>query len=363
MFSENEKISQRQMERQIVLVLLCPAFWQLAAYGAADGIPGIAGIFLGYVLLGIWCIYLVRLCGVYQRIETVAGKTGKVFLAIIYLGFLLLTGGTLLQKMAELSSVYLTAGISKKVCALFLAAVGSAAVGTEVQKRGRLAEFLHPWIWAGILVLLFLTIPELHREAFKNAWEQVRTESVAANGIRFRENLYRTLESGTPLAFLPFLLPYVQKRPNGVMAPLTRGIWKTGLLLLFGSIALLGVFGQRGTAASEDPLLLLMAGTSLPGGFLERFDILWMAILLTGLLFALGSLLFYVSWIGEKTGLWKEKNNGIRIGAVLIFWLLSWKEEGWRLRYGCFPFFLGITILLGLQMGQRKRDEKSKNRR
>ena len=40
MFSENDRISQRQMERQIVLVLLCPAFWQLAAYGASDGLPG-----------------------------------------------------------------------------------------------------------------------------------------------------------------------------------------------------------------------------------------------------------------------------------------------------------------------------------
>lgn len=51
MFSENDRISQRQMERQIVLVLLCPAFWQLAAYGASDGLPGMAGIFVGY---GCW---------------------------------------------------------------------------------------------------------------------------------------------------------------------------------------------------------------------------------------------------------------------------------------------------------------------
>ena len=50
MFSENDRISQRQMERQIVLVLLCPAFWQLAAYGASDGLPGMAGIFVGYGL-------------------------------------------------------------------------------------------------------------------------------------------------------------------------------------------------------------------------------------------------------------------------------------------------------------------------
>ena len=55
MFSENDRISQRQMKRQIVLVLLCPAFWQLAAYGASDGLPGMAGIFVGYGLLAVWC--------------------------------------------------------------------------------------------------------------------------------------------------------------------------------------------------------------------------------------------------------------------------------------------------------------------
>ena len=83
MFSENDRISQRQMERQIVLVLLCPAFWQLAAYGASDGLPGMAGIFVGYGLLAVWCIYLVRLGGLYCRLESVMGKAGKLLLAVI----------------------------------------------------------------------------------------------------------------------------------------------------------------------------------------------------------------------------------------------------------------------------------------
>ena len=128
---------------------------------------------------------------------------------------------------------------------------------------------------------------------------------------------------------------------------MTQSIWKTGLLVIAGSMALLGVFGRRGTAAAQDPLLLLMAGTSLPGGFLERFDILWMAFLLMGLLFTLGSLLFYVSLIGEKTGLWKPQNLYVRIGTVLFIWLLSCAESGWSVRYGYFPFFLAITVLLG----------------
>lgn len=93
MFSENDRISQRQMKRQIVLVLLCPAFWQLAAYGASDGLPGMAGIFVGYGLLAVWCIYLVRLGGLYCRLESVMGKAGKLLLAVMYLCYLLFLGG------------------------------------------------------------------------------------------------------------------------------------------------------------------------------------------------------------------------------------------------------------------------------
>lgn len=51
MFSENDRISQRQMERQIVLVLLCPAFWQLAAYGDRTACP----VWQGFSLdMGCW---------------------------------------------------------------------------------------------------------------------------------------------------------------------------------------------------------------------------------------------------------------------------------------------------------------------
>ncbi|MFR0944734.1 MAG: hypothetical protein ACLSH1_10160 [Clostridia bacterium] len=66
-----------------------------------------------------------------------------------------------------------------------------------------------------------------------------------------------------------------------------------------------------------------------------------------GLLFTLRSLLFYVSLIGEKTGLWKPQNLYVRIGTVLFIWLLSCAESGWSVRYGYFPFFLAITVLLG----------------
>ena len=278
MFSENDRISQRQMERQIVLVLLCPAFWQLAAYGASDGLPGMAGIFVGYGLLAVWCIYLVRLGGLYCRLESVMGKAGKLLLAVMYLCYLLFLGGTLLRRMAELAAAYLTAGVPQELCGLFLLAAAGFGVGSEVQKRGRLAEALYPWIVGGILILLLLTVPQMHFSSFEDAWKTAKSVEIVDNGILFGWNVWRTLENGTPIALLPFLLGHVQKEHRSVILPVTQSIWKTGLLVIAGSMALLGVFGRRGTAAAQDPLLLLMAGTSLPGGFLERFDILWTAV-------------------------------------------------------------------------------------
>ena len=190
MFSENDRISQRQMERQIVLVLLCPAFWQLAAYGASDGLPGMAGIFVGYGLLAVWCIYLVRLGGLYCRLESVMGKAGKLLLAVMYLCYLLFLGGTLLRRMAELAAAYLTAGVPQELCGLFLLAAAGFGVGSEVQKRGRLAEALYPWIVGGILILLLLTVPQMHVSSFEDAWKTEKSVEIVDNGILFGRNVW-----------------------------------------------------------------------------------------------------------------------------------------------------------------------------
>ena len=232
MFSENDRISQRQMKRQIVLVLLCPAFWQLAAYGASDGLPGMAGIFVGYGLLAVWCIYLVRLGGLYCRLESVMGKAGKLLLAVMYLCYLLFLGGTLLRRMAELAAAYLTAGVPQELCGLFLLAAAGFGVGSEVQKRGRLAEALYPWIVGGILILLLLTVPQMHVSSFEDAWKTEKSVEIVDNGILFGRNVWRTLENGTPIALLPFLLGHVQKEHRGVILPVTQSIWKTGLLVI-----------------------------------------------------------------------------------------------------------------------------------
>ena len=143
------------------------------------------GFCVGYGLLAVWCIYLVRLGGLYCRLESVMGKAGKLLLAVMYLCYLLFLGGTLLRRMAELAAAYLTAGVPQELCGLFLLAAAGFGVGSEVQKRGRLAEALYPWIVGGILILLLLTVPQMHFSSFEDAWKTAKSVEIVDNGILF----------------------------------------------------------------------------------------------------------------------------------------------------------------------------------
>ena len=75
------------------------------------------------------------------------------------------------------------------------------------------------------------------------------------NGILFGWNVWRTLENGTPIALLPFLLGHVQKEHRSVILPVTQSIWKTGLLVIAGSMALLGVFRPARHGCGAGPAL------------------------------------------------------------------------------------------------------------
>ena len=58
-----------------------------------------------------------------------------------------------------------------------------------------------------------------------------------------------------------------------------------------------------------------------------------------GLLFTLGSLLFYVSLIGREDGTVETAESLCTDRYSAFIWLLSCAESGWSVRYGYFPFF------------------------
>ena len=160
----------------------------------------------------------------------------------------------------------------------------------------------------------------------------------------------QVLASGTAVSLLPFILGRVREQ-DACFRVLRRGIWLLALITLGTAGILVGVYGWKGVQQLEYPILNLMTGIGIPGGFLGRVDIIWLAVLLFTLLFAMGSILFYGAWIGvgESRGIpWR------RLLLAAGIWLLSlirWRENtaakicGRLLRDVWAPALLGITLL------------------
>lgn len=114
----------------------------------------------------------------------------------------------------------------------------------------------------------------------------------------------------------------------------------------------------------EVPVIQLMAGTRLPGKFLERFDIVWLALLLCSILFALGSLLFYGTHLtgmrGDKGRIFRAAMGALIYGGSVLGQEGSGMEQWYPLMAERFylPFFLILTLALRIfsrRTGKKRR--------
>lgn len=250
--------------------------------------------------------------------------------------------------MAEIGGIltkYLVQGISFKLAAgiLVLAALGGCQ---HVQARGRFAQTVWPLVGGLTAVMMIFSV-----------FQGDSGNLVNQNGSLYgwdREN-FKNIVQGTGwflsiflgVGFLPFLEVQTDT-PTGQAGFLFRTIgkatlWMGGVLMIF-----LAVFGERGRESLEYPILNLMAGVRLPGGFLRRMDLIFLSIMLFALLFTLGSIFFYSRYICERIHL-----PGSRIPAAVLSFLLGIVDFGrWSLvreypkllLYIFLPFFLGLTV-------------------
>lgn len=342
MFADNDRISRRQLLRQMILSLLGAWLLFLAGEICGQGQNGILGMTLGFLLLAGWALALLGCAESYRHMEAYMGKGGKAVMTVVYLSFLIMTGSFVLRKVSRICAEYLTAGAEPELLGLLLLAVAGIGIGNDLQRRARLAEIFYPFVMTGFVLMLSLAAFHMRTESFE---EPVR---LSATGIA-REG-WRTLAAGAVLAVLPFLLGQVREEKT-LKRPLLEGMGKLWILLMAAVVILLGTFGAGGILRMEAPVLQLMAGTRLPGEFLERFDIVWLALLLCSLLFALGSILFYG---GHLVGMQGKKGRMFRIvmGLLIYAGSVAGGENGIAKYYLLLtewfylPFFLCLTLLL-----------------
>ena len=298
---ENNRISHRQLYRQMILSVLAPFLLCIPGAGGIQGVSGAAGIGIAVVILLVYVFFLIRSSHGYTDPVRILGKVKGRLLGIFFVSYLIMTNVYILNLIKEIVPVWAVSGISVKW--LLLWAVVICAYGTDrgMQRRGRMAGVSGEIFLAVIIIMLFLCVGQGKMEYLKEMLEESSLQSK-----KIADGAYGFLCAFSGISLLPFVLPDVERR-GSVGKTVMAAIFTVSAVLLVVLFCIPAVLGWRRIQGETYPILPLMAGANLPGNILARFDVLWLAFLLHSIFFAIGSCFYYGNKILETTHLGNGK--------------------------------------------------------
>ncbi len=348
MFADNARISHRQLFRQIVLGLIGIYTLAIPVFPEVSGRQGILCLLTAMAVYLLFCIYFIRIKTVMQNPRRYMGKIlGSVFV-FLYMSWLWLMGVYLLLMTARITDRFLIEGSVYWIVIVLAGIVTYLGSHQGLERRGRMAEVCFPvflFILAGMLCLGILRMKSYYLGELGDLTLQ-----------GWLKGSYQVFCAFLPFTFLPVALGNVKK--PGETGKVMRGalFLVTGILMLC-LLLLQGSFGIGGYEHSRYPMVEFMAGIRIPGDFLERVDIFWVAAVMFSMLFALGGVFFYNYELLVRTDMEKGAPflaTGVVAAALIcekaqVSPELFWEITGWF--YG--PLFLLLLIYAGFA-GKKK---------
>ena len=348
MFADNARISHRQLFRQIVLGLIGIYTLAIPVFPEVSGRQGILCLLTAMAVYLLFCIYFIQIKTVMQNPRRYMGKIlGSVFV-FLYMSWLWLMGVYLLLMTARITDRFLIEGSVYWIVIVLAGIVTYLGSHQGLERRGRMAEVCFPvflFILAGMLCLGILRMKSYYLGELGDLTLQ-----------GWLKGSYQVFCAFLPFTFLPVALGNVKK--PGETGKVMRGalFLVTGILMLC-LLLLQGSFGIGGYEHSRYPMVEFMAGIRIPGDFLERVDIFWVAAVMFSMLFALGGVFFYNHELLVRTDMEKGAPflaTGVVAAALIcekaqVSPELFWEITGWF--YG--PLFLLLLIYAGFA-GKKK---------
>ena len=139
-FAENNRISHRQLYRQMVLTLTAPFLLCLFGGGKLLGAEKIVGTVLAIILLLFYVIFLIRVSPDFANPLKPMGRFFGKAAGVFFVLYAILTASFLLDILEEIVPKSLVSGVSGEWISFF--AIVCASIGTHrgMQRRGRAAE-------------------------------------------------------------------------------------------------------------------------------------------------------------------------------------------------------------------------------
>lgn len=352
-YADNNRISHRQLYRQMVLAFLAPMLLCLPGRDQILGAAGIIGTMLAGAFLILYIFFLRRLVPWYSDPVKMLGPIAGRLTGLFFLSYVILANGYLLSLIGKLVPAVLVTGIPGTVIIFFAVFVCSFGTCKGMQRRGRMAEVSGGVLLGGILLMLLLCMGQIRIAYLKEM-------PALLSGQAILRSFYGVLCAFSGIALLPFMLRDVEKRST-VGKTLVVGILTLAGLLAGILLLLPAVLGWNRLQQESYPVLPLLAGADLPGNVLARFDVLWMGFLLYSLLFAVGSLFHYGHQILVRSHM--GKGQWWLPAAVFAAAVINADGKGIETVFGLYlgyVFVPGLILIQGGMLFNRKKKRQKK---
>lgn len=325
MISDNLKISTRQFGRMVVLdwlaktVLLLPGFAE-----KESGRSFVLSLLFG-VLLALAYAWLVGKVanhmehGFYAYTAERLGQSCARILTILYLFYAFLNTVFLVRMFGVIACTFVLPETPQEIlmAILLLGSVYIILGGTEV--RARVSEVLFSVL---VYPLLFLLICA----AFSTNSGYLAPGRVQTSFETVKHGMQVFIGFGGMGIFL-FFLPELKAREK-MGRTLIRAVAALGMAVVALCLAAIGSFGEAGMRALSWPAITLMSSALIPGGFLQRWDVIFTGLLLAAFFPAVGAGLYYMKiLVRELLGEKKRREAGsarVFTAALLVYAAALW---------------------------------------
>lgn len=345
MFSTNGKISARQVKRMLTIELFGLSALVLPLFALnLDGRDFLFAFLLGILLVTLLTavvLYLARhmkgnfSAYVKRRLGTVGGMIfGAVLFAYCFLTFLYV-----LRLFGDLGTDFVLREESPYVLMTMAAVAAFFLAQGELQIRSRVSEVFYPVLMYPILALILFAAFHMDAGYLAPGTARIDLETLSKGGEM-------VIPFGMLVLFL-LLKPYVhdpEKGGRAVSEGVTFVLWT--LLILF--VVLIGTFGGGGVRSLPYPAVTLMSSTEIPGGFLQRWDVIFTGLLMTGLFLSAGACLSYMKLLA-KPFLRRGKERNLTLALCILGLLAAFLAGNYEKALQLYQV-LGGRVLLPLEI-------------
>ena len=331
MFSENGKISEKQLRRMLVLTTFAGTIFVIPYLGAR--MFG-KSVFIG--LLVFFVMAVAYICGIYgigaiiRKHNHEAGKPKWMSKALIiiqilrrlfHLVFYIILS---IEILGEAQVPFMEGNSTNSLWNIFvvlpLILVALYGAGHNVEKMGRLYEMLFYAVFIPFIIMILFGLNEVDYTIF--------IPQLDMSIMKILVYAYALVSFLVPVEQYLYLSSNIKEEHSTSYKALIGTVLLTVILSLF----ILGIYGIHGGASKEMITVDIMRYIRLPFGVLERFDVLMVWFFMLGCFILICSSLFYAGEFFVKLKAGKKYlffGVMISVSFLLVYVLPDYRQSLW----------------------------------